>query len=72
MGKKFKNFISALSGMLSGEDYVRYIQDRDQLCDRFDAYLTVEDDKRNLRNDIKNVFHDLDKTIKEYGKATAK
>lgn len=72
MRTKIRNFTFAIHALFSGEDYLRHITKGELFYDFTEGYQGPWSDKKNMRDDMRNIRSDMQKAIKDYyGKATA-
>ena len=73
MGKRIKNFVIALSNLVSGDDYLHYITDGKMSRKFIGKYQGSLNDKTNMNHDMRNVHSDMKCAINAgYGKVATK
>ena len=71
MKRRIKYFIHAIFNIVNNEDYLRYITDGMMSYDDIGEYLSMGNDKNNLKKDFLNFYSDMGKAVQEaHGKCT--
>ena len=72
MSRKIKNFVFALHNIVNNDDYLRYVTNDKITHGIIGEYQSPQNDKRNMSNDLRNVYFDMRKAMNAaYGKTSA-
>jgi hypothetical protein len=72
MRKGFNDFIFAINSLFATTDGLFYVTDGKISRDSIGKYQGPLDDRANMRNDMRNVYSDMNSAMKLYGQSIAK